>query len=111
MARTIQDVLADTNTKLEEAIRCYREGLTCPKESLNYLIDVICSANADTVSVTCSQEWKPCLTEDKLVCGCKRFPSTTDVIGKCDICREDVLATDEYELLNNLYNARHKRCA
>ncbi len=94
MKRTIQEIMHEMNDKLTEATRCLAEGLVCPRESMNYIIDVVCRANEEIESSTCSQDWKPCLLECDVKCSCKDHALETDVIGKCEKCHKDVLKSE-----------------
>lgn len=111
MAKTIQEVLENLNKNLTEAIRCYDEGLVCPRESLNYLLDQVCTAQQASDQVSCSQDWKPCLTEEHFSCTCKERAQGSDIVGVCDVCRKEVASNESFTVTGGFpEGVRHKSC-
>lgn len=110
MKKTIQEVMSEMNEKLAEAIRAYQEGMVCPKESLNYIIHVVCTANEEAEAASCDQVWKACLLETKMVCSCKTKALPTDIVGRCQTCKKDIPATDIDNVIDHGIEVTHKIC-
>ena len=109
--KTIQDVLTALHKDLNESIGFYDDGLVCPREHINSLIDKICTAAELTNQVSCSQTWKPCLTDSRITCACKEHAQGSDVVGKCPVCKKDVYSNDSFDVTDDgLENVRHKAC-